>query len=173
MLVSGHESLRERLLPADALALTGPRWVPVVLGLYCVLLTARSLVHVLASDGGAQSIATIDTDVEGGEVIIGMFGQWGLTQLMLAAVVWVVVLRYRGLVPLAVLLVWIEPVLRIGVGHLKPIETVGTAPGATASYLLVPALLALLVASLHRRTDAEHPPAGRVATSPPVHDSED
>ncbi|WP_148615932.1 hypothetical protein [Nocardioides rubriscoriae] len=145
-----------------------------MLGLYCAVLTGRSLVHILAPDGGAESIATIDTDVEGGDVIIGMFAQWGLTQLMLAAVVWVVVLRYRGLVPLAALLVWVEPVLRIVVGQMKPIETVGTAPGATASYLLVPGLLVLLVASLYLRPEPPEPDRPTLTTAPePAHDNED
>jgi hypothetical protein len=41
-------------------------------------------VHIFAADGGANSIAGIAVDVEGGANIVAMFGQWGASQLLLA-----------------------------------------------------------------------------------------
>jgi hypothetical protein len=115
---------------------------------YLVVITVRSLIHLLAADGGAQSIATIDTSVDGGSNIIAIFGQWGAIQLLLALLLWVLLLRYRGLTPLVLLVFLIEPVLRGFAGHLKPIETIGTAPGAELNWLIVPVMLVLLWTSL-------------------------
>lgn len=42
-----------------------------------VISTARSLVHILAPDGGAGSIAGLVVDVASGANIVAMFGQWG------------------------------------------------------------------------------------------------
>jgi len=67
---------------------------------------------------------------EGGANIIAIFGQWGAIQLLLAALLWVLLLRYRGLLPLIALVLLVEPLLRELSGRLKPIETMGTAPGA-------------------------------------------
>lgn len=145
---TGSPRVMSRLLPADAGSYLGPRWVLVVVALYDVLWTVRSLIHMFASDGGAQSIATIDTDVAGGDNIIAMFAQWGVVQLLLALVVWVVLWRYRGLVPLMLVVLLLEPLMRIGIGQLKPVTTVGTAPGAVADYVVVPVLAVTLAFSL-------------------------
>ena len=113
-----------------------------------VVITGRSLVHLLSQDGGATSIATVATDVAGGGNIIAIFGQWGASQLLLAALLWVLLLRYRGLTPLVLLVFLVEPVLRSLSGHLKPLETVGTAPGAALNWLIVPVMGVLLWLSL-------------------------
>ena len=56
-----------RLLPGDVTTFRGPRWTAGLLAAVNVVGTARSLVHVLAPDSGAQSIASMDTQVAGGE----------------------------------------------------------------------------------------------------------
>lgn len=145
---AGSPGVMSRLLPADAGSYLGPRWVIVVVALYDLLWTVRSLIHMFAPDGGAQSIATIDTDVAGGDNIIAMFAQWGLVQLLLALVVRVVLWRYRGLVPAMLVVLLLEPLLRVGIGQLKPVMTVGTAPGAVADYVVIPVLLVTLIFSL-------------------------
>ena len=113
-----------------------------------VVVTGRSLVHLLSPDGGATSIATVDTVVAGGGNIIAIFGQWGASQLLLAALLWVLLLRYRGLTPLVLLVFVVEPVLRSLSGHLKPLETMGPAPGAALNWLVVPVMGVLLWLSL-------------------------
>ena len=68
-----------------------------------VLTLACSLAHIFLPDGGAQSIATIplDTYATGAAtVIIGMFAQWGLTQLMFGLLYVLVLWRYQSLIPL-------------------------------------------------------------------------
>jgi ribosomal protein S18 acetylase RimI-like enzyme len=146
------------LFPSDARQFGGPALAWWATAAFLVLVTGRSLVHLLAEDGGATSIATIDTSVEGGSNIIALFGQWGASQLLLALLLWVLLLRYRGLTPLVILVLALEPVLRGVAGQLKPIETIGTAPGEALNWLALPVLLALLWLSL---CPADKKPAAR------------
>ena len=139
------------LLPSDPRDYKGPQFVRWAAMVFLVIITVRSLVHVLAPDGGAESIATIDTTVDGGSNIIAIFGQWGAIQLLLAALLWVLLLRYRGLTPLVLLVFVVEPVLRGLAGSLKPIESVGTAPGAALNWVVVPVMLLLLLLALRER----------------------
>jgi hypothetical protein len=48
--------------------------------------TVRSLVHMLAPDGGAHSIAGIAFDAPGGANVVAIFAQWGASRLVLAIV---------------------------------------------------------------------------------------
>ena len=115
---------------------------------YLVLITGRSLVHLLVPDGGAHSIATVDISVAGGANIVAVFGQWGAIQLLLASLLWVLLIRYRGLTPLVLLVFLIEPFARGLAGHLKPLQTIGTAPGAALNWVVVPVISVALWLSL-------------------------
>jgi hypothetical protein len=128
------------LLPANPTRFDGPAFAWWFAAAYLTLLTIRSLIHLVAPDGGAGTIATIDVAVAGGANVVAMFGQWGAIQLLLAALLWVLLLRYRGLVPLVLLVFLVEPLLRELSGRLKPIETLGTAPGAALNWAIVPVL---------------------------------
>ena len=136
------------LLPADPTAYAGPRLAVWGVLAWLVVITVRSCLHLLTPDGGAQSIATIDLSVAGGSNIVALFGQWGASQLLLAGLLWVLVLRWRGLVPLALAVFVAEPCLRGLAGHLKPITTMGTAPGAALNWVVLPVLAGLLWLSL-------------------------
>jgi hypothetical protein len=136
------------LFPVNPSISSGPAlawWIAV---LYLCLITVRSLIHMLAPDGGAQSIATIELSVAGGANIIAIFGQWGAIQLLLAVLLWVLLLRYRGLVPLVLLVFILEPPLRALAGHLKPVVTEGVAPGEALNWVMVPILVAVFLLSL-------------------------
>jgi uncharacterized membrane protein len=138
------------LLPDPDLGYRGSRgslWFLVGL---LALVTARSLVHVFAADGGAQSIAGMSVDGPDGQNIVGLFAQWGLEQLLLAVVGWVVVLRYRFLVPLGLLLQLADWGLRWGVGAWKPLVIDGTPPGEIGNYIFVPLVAVALWFSLPR-----------------------
>ena len=137
-----------RLLPPDPTNYLGAMIAFWLTALYLVVITVRSCIHVFSADGGAQSIATIDTNVAGGNNIIAVFGQWGATQLLLALLLWVLLLRYRGLLPLVILVLLVEPFFRALAGQLKPIETMGTAPGAALNWYAVPILAVLLYLAL-------------------------
>jgi hypothetical protein len=116
--------------------------------IYLLAITVRSCIHLFSADGGAQSIATIDTKVAGGDNIIAIFGQWGATQLLLALLLWVLLLRYHGLLPVVILVLLVEPFFRALAGHLKPLATMGTAPGAALNWYAVPVLAVLLYLAL-------------------------
>jgi len=102
-----------------------------------IFTVARSVAHILLPDGGAGSIATIDLTVEGADTIIGMFAQWGLSQLLMAVVYIVVLFRYKSLIPFMYMIFISEYIGRIIVGLFKPIETLGTAPGAIGNIPLI------------------------------------
>ena len=116
-----------------------------------VVTTARSLVHMFLPDGGASVIAGLDTSVEGGDNLIAIFGQWGLEQLLLALVAWVVIWRYRYLVPFALLLQLLDWGGRIGVGLLKPIVVATPPPGEIGNYIFLPLVAIALWFSLPRK----------------------
>jgi hypothetical protein len=117
-----------------------------------VFLTAitliRSVIHIVAPDGGAQSIATINLAVEGGPIIVGLFAQWGLIQLLLGVVFLVVAVRYRNLIPLMYTFIITENIARLLLGFWKPLGTQTLASGAIGSLLLPPIAILLLLLSL-------------------------
>ena len=122
--------------------------------LFLVVLTAvatgRSLAHIFLPDGGAQSIAGMDVEVEGGNNIIAMFGQWGFSQLLLAGLMWVIIFKQRHLVPLALLFQTLDWGGRILVGLLKPVEIASAPPGEIGSYVLFPLCVIALWFSMPR-----------------------
>jgi len=120
-----------------------------------ILLTAvtlfRSLEHVFAPDGGAQTIATIPLDTYpagAAAAVILIFSFWGLSQLLIGLTYLVVIWRYPGFIPFMYLLMIVEYGMRIYLGTVKPIETAGTAPGGVANYIVLPLAAVMLVLSL-------------------------
>ncbi|MDP2332973.1 MAG: hypothetical protein Q8M19_19995 [Reyranella sp.] len=148
MLPSSWRPSPAALLPADPVRYDGPRLAVWGAMAWLAVITVRSGIHLLAPDGGAQSIASIDVSVAGGANIVALFGQWGAIQLLLAGLLWVLVLRWRGLVPLALLVFVAEPCLRGLAGQLKPSATMATAPGAALNWVVLPVLAVLLWLSL-------------------------
>ena len=57
-------------------------------------------------------------------------------------------LRYRGLVPFILCVLLLEPFLRAISGNLKPILTLGTAPGAALNWFAVPVVAVTLYLGL-------------------------
>jgi hypothetical protein len=118
------------------------------LALIAFVSTARSLVHLLAPDGGAGSIAGINLGVAGGANIVAVFGQWGASQLVLALLQWLVVLRYRFLVPAMLAVVVLEQLLRLLAGRLKPLQIDTPPPGAYGTYVVLALGLVFLALAL-------------------------
>ena len=138
----------KKLLPNNPISFEGFRVIRVVTAIYLLVMVARSSIHLFASDGGAQSIAGIDTSVEGGDNIIAIFHQWGAIQLILALLLFVLFFRYPGLTSLILLTLALDPVMRFVAGQMMSVTTVGTPPGEAlngASFIL---LLILFIASL-------------------------
>lgn len=116
-----------------------------------ILTLGRSLVHIFAPDGGAGSIATIPLDAftaNGSAAVILTFAYWGLSQLLMGLLYVLVLVKYRSLLTLMYLLLTLEYTLRLVLGRVKPIETLGTAPGATGNLILAPLSLLFFILSL-------------------------
>ena len=119
----------------------------------------RSLIHVFAPDGGAQSIATIPLDsysAEAASAVILMFSLWGLSQLLMGIAYLGVSLKYKSLIPAMYVLVIFEYAMRIVIGQMKPIITTGTAPGSIENWIMVPVCAVLLALSLIPAKSAKH-----------------
>jgi hypothetical protein len=143
------------VFPAPRNEYRGPAAATWFLAIYTLVATVRSFIHVLAPDGGAQSIAGLDVGVAGGSNIVALFGQWGLEQLLVALVGWAVLLRYRVFIPLMIGVAFLEQLGRFGIGQLKPIEAAGTPPGAVGTWVLLPLTLLFFVVAVVERLDPE------------------
>ena len=139
----------KRLLPKNPTKFEGFRAVRIVTAIYLLVMVVRSCIHLFAADGGAQSIAGIDTSVEGGNNIIAIFHQWGAIQLILAVLLFVLFFRYPGFTPLILLTLALDPVMRFIAGQMMSLTTTGTPPGealnAAAFYLLALLFIASLI----------------------------
>jgi len=107
-----------------------------------IFTVGRSIAHILLPDGGANSIATIMVFVgspDPNQVIYFIFGLWGISQLMMALIYVLSIIRYRSMVPLCYIMVWLEYLLRLLLGQLiKPLSEdvmLGVAPGSVGNYI--------------------------------------
>jgi hypothetical protein len=141
-----------KILPSDPTNYSGPRWIRYATIPFLLVVVARSLIHLFTADGGAQSIAGIDTSVEGGNNIIALFHQWGAIQLLLAILLVVLFIRYKGFTPLVLLGLALDPILREVAGMQMKVTAVGTPPGAALNAPVLVALSLLFVFSLMERT---------------------
>lgn len=112
----------------------------------------RSQHHIFAPDGGAQSIATIPLDsysAVGANTVVSVFALWGLSQLIIGLLYLLACFRYKSMIPLLCFLASFEYFVRFAyIGMFKPIETVGTAPGAVINLPFMLGLILLGLASL-------------------------
>ena len=109
-----------------------------LIGLGCIF-SFRGCVHYFAPDGGSGIIAgmPLETYSEGAvQVIINSFGVYGIGHLLEAAVVWLVVFRYRSLIPLIYVFVLCSQTLGVALLMAKPLPVV--PPGQIAIYVMLP-----------------------------------
>ena len=137
-----------RLIPKVDEKYAGPKVPFYFLILIAAVSTVRSLIHMLAADGGAHSIAGIAVNITSEANLIALFAQWGASQLILALFYWLAILRYRFLTPLMLLIVFLEQLLRIGAGRLKPLQVAAPPPGAIGTQILLPVSAVILIWSL-------------------------
>jgi hypothetical protein len=133
----------KKISPESPSTYSGPPWVRVATSLFLALVIVRSSIHLFSSDGGANSIAGIDVTVAGGDNIIAIFHQWGAIQLILAALLSLLFIRYPGFTPLVLLTLAMDPILRAVAGQIKSVTTEGAPPGESLNWPSF-ALLALL-----------------------------
>ena len=125
---------------------------------FTLMTVVRSLIHMFASDGGAQTIATIPLDTftnEGASTVILIFSLWGLSQLIMGIFYVIVSWKYKSLIPLMYLFIFVEYLMRLILGVLKPIETSGTAPGAIINFIFPPLAIVLFLLSLNSERSKE------------------
>lgn len=138
-----------KLLPAKVdNTIYGMKLPTYIFALIAITSTVRSLIHLLSPDGGAASVAGMDLSVAGANEIIFAFALWGSSQLIFALIQLLVAFRYRSLVPLMYVLLIVEVLLRILVGHIKPVTFSHTPPGAIGDYVILPLAVLMLVLSL-------------------------
>ena len=138
----------KKVFPKNPSRYEGFRIIRLIALLYMLVMVVRSCIHLFAPDGGAQSIAGIDTSVEGGDNIIAIFHQWGAIQLILAVLLLVMFFRYAGLTPLVLLTLALDPVLRFVAGQQMSLTTIGTPPGEALNGVAFYLLLVLFLGSL-------------------------
>jgi len=141
----------KKLLPNNPTKFEGFRTVRIVTAIYLLVMVVRSCIHLFAADGGAQSIAGIDTSVEGGNNIIAIFHQWGAIQLILAVLLFVLFFRYPGFTPLILLTLALDPVMRFIAGQMMSLTSTGTPPGEALNGAAFYLLALLLIASLIKK----------------------
>jgi len=120
------------------------------------IFTFRGCVHYFAPDGGSGSIAgiPIDTYSEGAvKTIINSFGVYGIGHLLEAAIVWMVIIRYRSLIPLTYAFIWVSQVLGFALMSIKPLPVV--PPGQIGIYLMLPLVSIFLLLSIRRSLPIE------------------
>ena len=110
--------------------------------------TVRSCIHIFSHDGGAGSIAGMNLDVSGANEVIFAFALWGAEQLIYALIQWMVILRYRSLLPFMWGLQLLETLGRILVSQIKPVTFTHTPPGAYQNYIYLVLSVAMLALSL-------------------------
>ena len=149
-------SAMKTLLPEQANNRHGlNRLIIIVFALITIFTLGRSLVHLFAPDGGANSVASIivfEGTPDPNRVIYFIFAQWGLAQLLFGILYVIVLFRYKNLIPLMYLFIAAEYIMRLVIGKvLKPLGDeffAHTAPGEIGNYILVPLAIIMLVWSL-------------------------
>ncbi len=109
-----------------------------------VISTVRSCIHIFATDGGANSIASLSLE-SGAENIIFAFGLWGVSQLVYALIQLIIAFRYNKLVPLMYVILILETLGRMLIGLIKAPILAHTPPGAIGNYVMLPLALIMLI----------------------------
>ena len=122
---------------------------------YLVLLacmfTFRGCVHYFAPDGGSGMIAGIplETYPEGAvQAIITGFGVYGKYHLAEAVLAWLIIFRWRTLIPIFLFFVAINQLLGIILITVKPLPVI--PPGQIAAYVLFPITLVAFLLSIRQ-----------------------
>ena len=139
------------VLPKNPTEYAGYRAVRVITFVFILVVVARSAIHVFSPDGGAGSIAGIDTSVAGGSNIIAIFHQWGAIQLLLAGLMLVLFFAYAGLTPLIILFLSLDAPMRALAGQMGAVESSRTPPGEVLNWPIFALLVLLFAFSLLKK----------------------
>ena len=117
-----------------------------------------NIIIILADDAGLNSIANImifEGEPDPNKVIYLFGSLWGEMQLLCCLISWLVIIRYKSLVPLMYLVWLLEWVLRetiIRYNHgLEAIYKTGATPGSDYALLIIGLLLFFFIMSLTKK----------------------
>ena len=136
----------------------GSRLVVYIFIPFLLLMTWRSIIHLFYVEFGLHGIANmivIDGSPDPMPIIYAFFSLWGLIQLLFCAFAWVILFRYRSLLPLTILVFLIEWSVRVinasnSPPYLAEYKT-GTTPGIASDPYVTVFLLFLFITSLLNR----------------------
>ena len=83
---------------------------------FLLLMTWRSIIHMSFEEFGLHDIANVKVltgNPDPMPLIYAFFSAWGLIQLIFCAFAWIVVIRYRSLIPLTILAFLVEWSVRV------------------------------------------------------------
>ena len=140
--------MRNQILPENPREYRGFGVVRLITLAFLLLVVVRSLIHLFTPDGGAESIAGIDTSVSGGNNIIALFHQWGAIQLLLVGLMLTLFFAYKGFTPLIILFLALDAPMRALAGMMGQIESAHTPPGEALNWPAFFLLATLFIVSL-------------------------
>ena len=124
---------------------------------FLLLMTWRSIIHMSFEEFGLHGIANVKVltgNPDPMPLIYAFFSVWGLIQLIFCAFAWVVIIRYRSLIPLIILAFLIEWSVRVFTSSAivnNPIYSDGITPGMVYAPYMTLFLFLLFVFSLIKK----------------------
>jgi hypothetical protein len=140
--------MRNQIIPDNPREYRGFPVVRLITLAFLLIVVARSAIHLFTPDGGAESIAGIDTGVAGGNNIIALFHQWGAIQLLFVGLLLVLFFFYKGLTPLVILFLALDAPMRALAGQMGAVESTRTPPGEALNWPVFFVLVVLFIVSL-------------------------
>ena len=138
----------KKIVPRNPKEFGGYFVVRVLTLFFLLVVVVRSAIHLFAPDGGAQSIAGIDTSVAGGSNLIALFHQWGAIQLLFGALMLGLFFAYKGFTPLVILFLALDAPMRALAGQMGAVESAHTPPGEALNWPVFCVLVLLFMVSL-------------------------
>jgi hypothetical protein len=140
--------MSNQILPENPREYRGFGVVRLITFVFLLIVVVRSVIHLFTQDGGAESIAGIDTSVSGGNNIIALFHQWGAIQLLLVGLMLTLFLAYKGFTPLVIFFLALDAPMRALAGMMGKIESAHTPPGEALNWPAFFFLATLFIVSL-------------------------
>ena len=140
--------MRNQILPVNPREYLGFPAVRLITLAFLLIVVVRSVIHLFTPDGGAESIAGIDTSVSGGNNIIALFHQWGAIQLLLVGLLLTLFFAYKGFTPLVIFFLALDAPMRALAGMMGKIESAHTPPGEALNWPAFFFLATLFIVSL-------------------------
>tara|TARA_B100001013_G_C24581529_1_gene430831 strand:- start:672 stop:1142 length:471 start_codon:yes stop_codon:yes gene_type:complete len=127
--------------------------------LFTALMTWRSIIHMFFEEYGFHDIANfkiLSGDPDPNPIIYRFFSLWGLEELIICILCWIVIFRYKSLIPLMYVLWIFEWAVRlfyypIFEKNLDPnLYTTGPTPGVEGAPYALAILVALFLLSIKK-----------------------